>query len=218
MKLNTDYAQRVVINSLELPWVASPVPGVQRRLLERDGEEAAKATSIVRYAPDSSFPKHAHPMGEEFFVLSGDFQDESGTYPAGTFVKNPPGSSHSPKTVSGCDLLVKLRYSTAINAERIVVLPKDRHWHPGLVRGLEVCPLDNSGTSHAALVRWAPETHFDRHRHFGGEEIFVLDGVFADENQAYPTGTWLRNPHMSVHQPFSTEGCLIFVRTGHLPH
>ncbi|MFO1177074.1 MAG: cupin domain-containing protein [Ottowia sp.] len=218
MKLNTDYSQRVVINSLDLPWVQSPTAGVQRRLLERDGEEDAKATSIVRYAPGSSFPKHGHPLGEEFFVLRGDFQDEHAIYPAGAYVKNPPGSAHSPGTVGGCDLLVKLRHLPASDTRRVVALPQDRSWHPGLVRGLHVCPLDSVGNSHTALVRWAPGTHFDRHRHFGGEEIFVVEGVFEDEHQAYPAGTWLRNPHLSVHQPFSTQGCLILVKTGHLPH
>ncbi|MEB3214064.1 MAG: cupin domain-containing protein, partial [Leptolyngbyaceae bacterium] len=54
------------------------------------------------------------------------------------------------------------------------------------------------------------------HRHWGGEEIFVLDGVFEDEQGRYPKGTWLRNPPGSVHSPFSTEGCVIYVKTGHL--
>ena len=48
------------------------------------------------------------------------------------------------------------------------------------------------------------------------EEIFVIDGVFEDEHGRYPSGTWIRSPHMSLHQPFSKEGCTIFVKTGHL--
>ncbi|MGB9192937.1 MAG: cupin domain-containing protein [Azonexus sp.] len=90
-------------------------------------------------------------------------------------------------------------------------------WHAGMVAGLSVMPLAEFATQHTALVRWAPETYFNPHRHYGGEEIFVLEGVFADEFGEYPAGTWLRSPHMSMHKPFSREGCLIFVKTGHLP-
>lgn len=218
MKLNTNFAERVVIDSLHLPWVQSPTSGVQRRLLHRDGEECATATSVVRYAPDSLFPEHKHPQGEEFFVLRGEFQDEHGTYPAGSYVKNPPGSHHSPRTVGGCELFVKLRQLDASDTRRVVARPVNRIWRHGLVPGLTVCPLDSYGNSGTALVRWEPGTQFEQHRHFGGEEIFVVEGVFEDEHQAYPAGTWLRSPHLSVHQPFSTRGCLILVKTGHLPH
>ena len=67
-----------------------------------------------------------------------------------------------------------------------------------------------------ALVRWQPGTRFHRHSHPGGEEILVLDGELRDEHGVYPQGTWLRNPHMSVHTPYSETGCLIYVRVGGL--
>lgn len=96
MKLHTDFSQRVVVSSQDLPWVDSPMSGVQRRMLERDGEEVARATSIVRYAPNSYFSAHTHKGGEEFFVLDGVFSDEYGNYPAGTYIRNPVGSRHTP--------------------------------------------------------------------------------------------------------------------------
>ena len=82
--------------------------------------------------------------------------------------------------------------------------------------GLQVLPLHALGTEHAALVRWAPGTKFQAHTHWGGEEIYVLEGVFSDEHGDYPAGTWLRSPHMSVHNPYSDAGCLIYVKVGHL--
>ncbi|MEM8617794.1 MAG: cupin domain-containing protein, partial [Pseudomonadota bacterium] len=45
----------------------------------------------------------------------------------------------------------------------------------------------------------------------------VLEGTFEDEHGTYPAGTWIRSPHMSQHKPWSDEGCLIYVKTGHLP-
>jgi len=166
MRLNADFSKRVVIDTEAMPWEASPMPGVKRRKLDRIGEEVARATSLVKYDPDSYFSAHTHGGGEEFFVLEGVFSDEHGDYPAGTYVRNPIGSSHTPRSEEGCIIFVKV---------------------------------------------------FNPHRHFGGEEILVLDGVFSDENGDYPKGTWLRSPHMSMHRPFSKEGCLIYVKTGHLP-
>ena len=185
-------------------------------MLERDGAEIAKATSIVQYAPGASFSSHRHDLGEEFLVLDGVFEDENGQYPAGTYVKNPPGSSHTPFTQHGCTLFVKLRYMTEDDQEHCVIDTRSAQWHPGMVPGLSVLPLSESGTRHTALVRWAPGTYFNPHRHFGGEEIFVIEGVFEDEHGRYPQGSWLRSPHMSAHKPFSAEGCTILVKTGHL--
>lgn len=89
MELNADFTQRVVIHSEDLPWKASPMPGVDRRMLDRIGDEVARATSIVRYAPGSKFSAHTHTGGEEFIVLDGVFQDEHGDYPAGYLRAQP---------------------------------------------------------------------------------------------------------------------------------
>ena len=216
MQLNADLSQRAVLRSTELPWQASPAAGVQRRLLARDGGEDARATSMVRYEAGAVFASHAHPQGEEILVLDGEFMDEHGIYPAGTYIKNPNGSAHAPRSETGCTLFVKLRQLDDGDTQRVVVRPADRRWSPGLVSGLEVFALSQWGTTHTALVRWAPGTYFQRHQHFGGEEILVLEGTFQDEFGDYPRGTWLRSPHLSSHQPYSTEGCLILVKVGHL--
>ena len=217
MKLNSDFSQRVVVNPASLEWVDSPVPGIQRQLIERDGGEVARATSIVRYAAGSSFENHRHDLGEEIVVLDGVFSDESGSFGPGTYLKNPPGSSHAPSSAAGCTLFVKLRHLDPADSQRIVVDTRQAAWFAGLVPGLSVLPLSEFGSQHTALVRWAPGTRFNAHRHYGGEEIYVLDGVFEDEFGRYPAGTWIRSPHLSAHRPFSGEGCTIFVKTGHLP-
>jgi anti-sigma factor ChrR (cupin superfamily) len=216
MNLNSDLSIRVVLHSEELPWQPSPAAGVQRRLLSREGGEDARATSVVRYAPGATFSAHAHPQGEEILVLDGTLEDEHGEYPAGTYIKNPAGSVHAPKSPAGCTLFVKLRQLDVRDSARVVVRPLDRRWQPGLVRRLEVLALDQFGSTHTALVRWAPGTTFSKHQHFGGEEIFVLQGTFQDEHGDYPSRSWIRSPHLSSHQPRSTSGCLIFVKVGHL--
>ena len=215
MDINADYNERIVINHHELPWVPSPASGVERRMLERTGGEVAKATSIVRYQPGSAFQTHSHEFGEEILVLDGVFSDETGDYPAGTYMMNPPGSSHAPHSKTGCTLFVKLRHLGSDQIEREVLDTTTDVRHRGMVPGLHVMPLMRQGSG-STLVRWAPETYFNPHRHYGGEEIFVVSGVFEDEHGRYPTGSWIRSPHMSMHQPFSKEGCTIFVKTGHL--
>jgi anti-sigma factor ChrR (cupin superfamily) len=215
MNINADYSKKVVINHHDLPWVQSPEYGVERRMLERVGGEVAKATSIVRYQPGAIFQSHTHDFGEEILVLEGILSDECGDYPAGTYIMNPPGSSHAPFSKSGCTLFVKLRHLGSDQTEREVTDTKSALWLQGMVQGLHVMPLMRQGTG-STLVRWAPGTYFNPHKHYGGEEIFVVDGVFEDEHGRYPAGTWIRSPHMSLHQPFSKEGCIIFVKTGHL--
>jgi anti-sigma factor ChrR (cupin superfamily) len=215
MNINSDYSKRVVLNHHDLPWINSPEAGVQRRMLERLGGEQAKATSIVRYLPGSHFQSHVHEFGEEIFVLDGVLSDELGDYPAGTYIMNPPNSAHAPYSKNGCTLFVKLRHLGVDQIEREIMDTNSASWYQGMVPGLQVMPLMRQGTG-STLVRWAPETYFNPHKHYGGEEIFVVDGVFEDEHGRYPAGSWIRSPHMSQHQPFSQEGCTIFVKTGHL--
>ena len=216
MNIHSDLSLRVIIDTATLPWVDAPSPGVQRKMLERSGEEVAKATSIVRYAAGARFPLHVHEFGEEIFVLDGIFEDEHGSYGPGTYLKNTPGSAHAPGSTTGCTLFVKLRHLDPDDLESIRIDTRSSGWFPGMVPGLTVLPLSEFESQHTALVRWAAGTQFKPHQHFGGEEIFVLEGVFEDEFASYPAGTWIRSPHMSRHHPFSNQGCLILVKTGHL--
>lgn len=216
IQLNTDWSKRCVIDSTKLPWQNSPSPLVQRRMLERDGGEVARATSVVRYAPGARFAEHRHDLGEEIVVLSGTFGDANGAYGPGSYLRNPPGTRHAPYSTDGCTLFVKLRYMLPGDTLQCAIDTRQEKWHPGVAAGLTVLPLASAGTTHTAMVRWAPGTRFQLHRHYGGEEIFVLAGVFSDELGDYPAGHWIRSPHLSQHQPFSRDGCLILVKTGHL--
>jgi anti-sigma factor ChrR (cupin superfamily) len=214
--LNMDFGTGVAIDTSTIDWVASPLPGVHRRTLEREEAESGRATSIVRYAPGSEFSHHVHAGGEEFLVLDGVFSDEYGDLGSGTYVRNPIGSKHRPHSVNGCTIFVKLWQMDPDDQDYVRIDTRAGVWTPGLVDGLSVMPLHQYGTESVALVQWQPGTRFQTHRHPGGEEILVLDGTFEDEHGQYPKGTWLRNPAGSIHTPYSTEGCTIYVKTGHL--
>ena len=133
--INADFIQRVVIATDTLPWIASPQAGIERRLLDRIGGEVARATSLVRYAPASTFPAHEHGLGEEFFVLDGVFSDEHGDYGEGTYVRNPPRSRHTPRTAGGCTIFVKLRQMPPTEAKRIVIDTAKATWEAGRSEG-----------------------------------------------------------------------------------
>ena len=215
--LNHDFSQRVVLHTADLPWLASPMAGVERRMLDRIGGEVARATSIVRYAPGSRFSRHVHGGGEEYLVLEGVFSDEHGHNPPGTYVRNPPGSGHSPYSEGGCTIFVKLWQFAATDTQPVRIDTRAADWRPGLVEGLSVLSLHEHDGVSTALVRWVPHMRFHPHRHPGGEEILVLEGSLHDEEGDYPALTWLRNPRGSVHTPWAgPEGALIYVKVGHI--
>lgn len=83
MQINADLTRPAIVDSTTLDWVPSPIAGIERRMLERDGAEVARATSLVRYAPGTAFSPHRHDAGEEFLVLDGVFSDETGDFPEG---------------------------------------------------------------------------------------------------------------------------------------
>lgn len=215
MRLRADFSERAVVRPGDAPWVASPMPGVERLMLDRIGDEVARATSLVRYAPRSRFSPHVHGGGEEFLVLEGEFADESGRYPAGVYVRNPVASRHAPFTDTGCTIFVKLWQFDPSDRAHVVIDTRSVVWEAGDV-GVAVLPLHAYGDERVVLERWAAGTHRARHAHPRGEEILVLEGSFEDEEGAYPAGTWLRNPPGSAHAPFTHVGCVLYVKTGHL--
>ncbi len=216
MKINADLNRRAVVNSEDLDWVDSPLAGVARRMLERDGAESGRATTIVRYAPGSHFSSHVHTGGEEYLVLDGVFSDETGDFGPGTYVRNPVGSRHRPHSEDGCVIFVKLWQMEPDDQEFVRIDTAKAEWLRGPVDGVSFMPLHRRGLEEVSLVKAAPGTNFARHSHDQGEEILVLDGVIEDEHGRYPKGTWVRSPPRSAHTPFSTEGATLYVKTGHL--
>jgi len=217
MHLNADFTKRAVVHAAKLDWKASPMPGVERRMLDRIGEEIARATSIVRYAPESQFSPHVHDGGEEFLVLEGVFQDEHGDFPAGCYVRNPPQSRHTPGSKLGCTIFVKLwqfdsadRTHVRIDTNKMAMLElKERD-------GVRLMPLFKDAREDVRVEQWVPEAAIEFLPN-GGLELLVLEGDFSDGRETYLPQSWLRLP---VGEQFNARvgnaGCRVWVKEGHL--
>ncbi len=217
-ELNADLSQRVVVSTATMDWQESPSPNVLRKRLDLIGPpEAGRVTSVVQYRPDSRFPSHPHPDGEEILVLEGVFCDEHGRYPAGTYLLNPEGFSHAPFSDEGCVLFVKLRQYPGTERRQVTIDTNSAEWQIG-GPGREVLPLygEDGYPEGIRLVRLAPGTEVPEHDHPGGEEVFVLEGGIEDEDGTYGKGDWLRSPPGSRHSVRSEQGCLMYVKVGHL--
>jgi ChrR Cupin-like domain len=217
MRINADFSKRVVVHSSQMEWVQSPMPGVERRMLDRIGEEVARATSIVRYAPGSSFSAHTHDGGEEFLVLEGVFQDEHGDYPIGSYVRNPPTSSHTPGSEPGCVILVKLhqfdptdRFQVRISSSVIPPIAVAGR------NGVGVISLYADAREDVRIEVWDPATGI-RVDAPGGMEVFVLDDGFDEGGESFSKHSWLRvPPGDTLHTVAGAAGARVWIKSGHL--
>ncbi|MEL6217475.1 MAG: cupin domain-containing protein [Pseudomonadota bacterium] len=217
MQINADFTKRAVVHAAEEPWVASPMPGVERRMLDRIGEEVARATSIVRFAPGSAFSAHTHDGGEEYLVLEGVFQDDDGDFPVGTYVRNPPTSAHTPASQEGCVILVKLHQfdpedRTQIRVDTVAADPVDAASRPGV----QTVPLHTDARETVRIEHWAPGAEVTLPVP-GGLEAFVLDGGFEEGGEQFARHSWLRLPEgATLSARAGTDGARLWVKTGHL--
>ncbi|MGN6118386.1 MAG: cupin domain-containing protein [Rhodanobacter sp.] len=218
MQLNADFSQRVAVHAATLDWVPSPVAGIDRRMLDRIGGEVARATSIVRYAPNSHFSPHTHGGGEEFLVLDGVFQDETGDFPAGSYVRNPPQSRHAPGSASGCTIFVKLWQFDPLDRTPLRRHPSALEFTPEELRaGVAVKPLFRDVCEEVRLEHWGPHTRVRWPVLPGGGEILVVDGVFHESNEHFGRLSWLRlPPGAALDAHAGRDGCQLWVKTGHL--
>ena len=219
MEINSDFTRRVVVHAARQPWVASPIAGVERRMLDRVGGEVARATTIVRYAPESRFSPHVHSGGEEFIVLEGVFQDEDGDFPAGSYIRNPPQSRHTPGSKPGCTIFVKLwQFDPADRTHVRVDTGKMPYLRTVQRPDVEIMPLFRDAREEVRLERWPPTTRISLPVP-GGAEFFVLDGAFYEGDEAYEAQSWLRLPPGARLDALSGSwGCRVWVKTGHLSH
>ncbi len=182
--------------------------GVDRRMLDRIGDEVARATSIVRYAPGSQFSAHTHTGGEEFIVLDGVFQDEHGDYPTGTYVRNPPTTSHTPGAADGCVIFVKLWQFEAEDRNQFRV---------EMDNGLPTHTLHQDARETVRFMSLEASQSL-RETPSGGAELLILNGNAQESEDMLNKGAWLRLPDGApINLTAGDEGTKLWIKTGHLP-
>jgi anti-sigma factor ChrR (cupin superfamily) len=196
MLINADFSRPVTMAPHQYRWIPSPQRGVERVMLDRVGAEKARATSIVRYDPDSSFPRHQHPGGEEILVLDGTFSEGSQDYPAGWYLRNPPGSSHQPSSGEGAIIFVKLRQMPPHEQRHVRIDTRDpASWR--IEQGRAVCPLFSDADEEVSLQRLAPHEALLAEGE-GGLELLVLEGDIVAQHKFYTRRSWMRLPAGSL--------------------
>lgn len=215
VRIHADFQRPACVAIAEQAWVASPQAGVERVMLDRVGEEKARATSLVRYAPRSEFPPHAHPGGEEILVLDGVFSADGEDFPAGTYLRNPPGSSHRPYSVEGARIFVKLwQMHPAQSAEVRVDTHDPRRWQTR-AQGM-VCPLYADAFERVCLLRLTPgQPVLDDA--VEGAEMLVLEGELRWQGRRLAAGSWLRLPAGEHAEPIAgAESARLYLKLGAL--
>ncbi|MGF1502158.1 MAG: cupin domain-containing protein [Paracoccaceae bacterium] len=217
MRINADFSARVMLHADEIDWLPSPMPGVDRRPLDRIGDEIARATTIVRFAPESEFSAHTHGGGEEFIVLDGVFEDEHGAFPAGSYIRNPPTSRHTPASGPGCTIFVKLWQMDPADRTHVRLdMGKMGSVADPERPGVTVTPLFADGREAVRLERHAAGA-VTRFRAEGGAEILVLDGTARETGDPLRAQSWVRIPDGgAVDLTAGPEGATLWIKTGHL--
>ena len=219
MRLNADLTLRAVVHASALPWQKSPVPGVERLMLHRVGDEVAQATSIVRYAPGSRFNAHTHTGGEEFLVLEGVFQDEHGDYPVGSYVRNPPGTRHTPGSETGTVLFVKLWQFDPQDRSPVCVRTDGVAISADVSRpGVRLLPMFKGANEDVRVEQWPAHSRIELDLPKGGE-FLLLDGTFIESGESFAPRSWLRLPCGSrLQADVGQRGARLWAKLGHLQH
>lgn len=87
-----DQGQRVINTKRESKWLPGPVEGTEIYPLHMWDCESV---FLIRWLSEASFKPTLNPDGEEIYVVHGQLNDKQGTYPKGSWIRNPPVSWQS---------------------------------------------------------------------------------------------------------------------------
>lgn len=98
--------QHVATDTTALAWASTSTPGVEQKRLYAQ-PDFADTMRLERWAPGTRAGERRAKAGLEYYVLEGELTDAEGTYPAGTWLRLPPGSVHEPHSQPGCTVYIK---------------------------------------------------------------------------------------------------------------
>ena len=98
--------EQITIDTNAMAWEPGPFPDLSQKLLYRHPDHP-EHMRLVKAEPGCAVPMHSHPGGEEVFLLEGNLEDQNGVCQAGTWLRQPIGSSHSVVSPAGAIAYVK---------------------------------------------------------------------------------------------------------------
>mmetsp|Transcript_27055 Transcript_27055/g.40058 ORF Transcript_27055/g.40058 Transcript_27055/m.40058 type:complete len:265 (+) Transcript_27055:137-931(+) len=237
IELNSNKKTAQLVRTSCLDWIStSQAGGVYRKMIERSGtEKVARATTVVKFSPNQSFPRHTHSGGEEFLVLDGVWRDDYGAFPKYSYIRNYIGSGHTPSIgAEGCVILVKLRQMSELSKDEIEHKPWGP-FTPDQVR-LERDPLEDGGEDPSTICRkslfssplertsvqlWPENSEFEINVPFNGMEIFIVDGSFSSQLGTHDEWSWCRVPNESREDKMfqvktADKPVYVWIKEGHL--
>lgn len=187
------------------------------------------------------FPKHTHIGGEEFLVLEGTFHDQYGSFPTGSYVRNPIGTEHAPWVEDdGCTIMVKLlQMDDPTSAALQLDTPLHIQWETAKTEigqsveyGTVAQIYTNDRTGEIVEICWIdPNSMLPADiKCIGGEELFLISGSLelVDQsngtNETYHKWGWMRFPPKTTEETWperqplvaGATGAVVYRKTGHL--
>jgi hypothetical protein len=172
----------------------------------------------VRYAPGSAFPRHAHGGGEEILVLDGVFQDEHGDYPAGSYFRNPPGTSHVPASREGCTIFVRLWQFREGDLVQVVRPPGDGDAVAPRAGAAAARVLFSDDREEVRLEEWLPGARVTVENR-RGLEFLVTHGGLSIGDEHLSSLSWGRLPlGMQLSAEVGPAGAVVWFKDAPLMH
>ncbi len=213
--LNLDLSEKLKIDSNTEKWILSEDSSFEYIPLEFENGDNGRKTSLIKLKKGAKLLGLSSTSSKEIIILSGQLTDGKNSLSDRAYIRMPAKSRLVLEAVEDTKVFIKENTNDPKSNETVFINTKSQEWLQGH-GNLKVMPLHSAEEGNAALVLWPEGERFVPHRHWGGEEIFVLSGEFIDEHSRYPAGTWLRSPHQSSHFPFVEKETIILVKVGHL--
>ena len=214
IEFNSDFDTTVTIKHGDVDYTPTPMTGVTRMMFERVGDEVAKrATSCVRYEPDSYFDWHQHARGEEYLVLDGTFSDQKGHFSKGWYVRNPPASRHKPFSVGGTEIFVKLA-QLPFDETAFVEMDTNAATWSEIDSKESMLELYNSPYEQTSLHRYGAGFRAEDLRFTDVFEVFVVDGAITVNGVDYPDHSWIRIAAGEAINLHSSLGATVYRKIG----
>ena len=90
----------VFVDSNKLDWIPTKTEGIFFKDLRWDKKIKAGAV-MIRMDPNTTYPKHIHTTGEDFYIVEGELIIAEEKFTKGYYVYSPPQSEHEPRTETG---------------------------------------------------------------------------------------------------------------------